>query len=150
MEKRRKAREQIVQILFQMDTAGVRALEALKLYESNFCTPRRLSDFVREQVNGISEKLAVVDRMVADHAENWRLGRMSAVDRNILRMAVYELLFRDDIPPIVSINEAVDLSKKFGTEESGGFVNGILDSIYKAMMKKGPGNGNNDVKVHQE
>jgi len=144
MEKRRKAREQIVQILYQMDTAGVQALEALKLYETNFCSPRILSDFVREQIYGIAEHLAELDRMVISHAENWRLGRMSAVDRNILRMAVYELLFRDDIPPVVSINEAIDLSKKFGTDESGGFVNGILDGIYRAIKEKAPDNDNND------
>ncbi|MBI4774318.1 MAG: transcription antitermination factor NusB [Deltaproteobacteria bacterium] len=150
MEKRRKAREQIVQILYQMDAAGVQALEALKLYESNFCSPRILSDFVREQVLGIADHLAELDRMVTEHAENWRLGRMSAVDRNILRMAVYELLFRDDIPPIVSINEAIDLSKKFGTDESGGFVNGILDSIYKAMQEQTPDKENNDEQVHRE
>jgi N utilization substance protein B len=125
-------------------------LEALKLYETNFCSPRLLSDFVREQVHGISEHLNEVDRMVSTHAENWRLGRMSAVDRNILRLAVYELLFRADIPPIVSINEAVDLSKKFGTGESGGFVNGILDSIYKTIREKTAENGNNDEQVHQE
>ena len=125
-------------------------MEAIKLYETNFCSPRLLSDFVREQVHGISEHLAEVDRMVTSHAENWRLGRMSVVDRNILRLAVYELLFRDDIPPIVSINEAIDLSKKFGTDESGGFVNGILDSIYKAIKGKTPDNGKNDEQVHQE
>ncbi|NQU11506.1 transcription antitermination factor NusB, partial [bacterium] len=72
---------------------------------------------------------AAVDGQIEKYAEHWELGRIAAVDRNILRLAIYEMLFRDDIPPVVSINEAVEIAKRFSTRESGGFVNGILDRI---------------------
>ena len=75
--------------------------------------------------------LLVVDKTISEHATNWTLKRMAVVDRNILRFATYELLFRDDIPPKVTINEAVDIAKKFGDANSGKFVNGILDKIGK-------------------
>jgi len=75
------------------------------------------------------------DALIKKHAKNWDLPRMAAVDRNILRLAIYEMLHRDDIPPVVSINEAVDIAKKFSTEDSGKFVNGILDKVKSELMR---------------
>ena len=75
------------------------------------------------------ERRAAIDERIAKYTDNWDLPRIAAVDRNILRLAMYEMLFRDDIPPVVSINEAVDIAKKFSTRESGAFVNGILDRL---------------------
>jgi N utilization substance protein B len=78
-----------------------------------------------------------VDERIKSHARNWELHRMAAVDRNILRLAIYEMLYREDIPPVVSINEAVDVAKKFSTQDSGKFVNGILDKVKSELMRPG-------------
>ena len=78
-----------------------------------------------------------IDALIERFSKNWKIRRMSCVDRNVMRIAVYELLYCQDIPPKVSINEAVDIGKKFGTEESGAFINGILDSIREALEKEG-------------
>ena len=78
-----------------------------------------------------------IDAVIERYSDNWKLNRMSGVDRNVMRIAVYELLYCEDIPPKVSINEAVDIGKKFGTEESGAFINGIMDSIRQAIQKEG-------------
>ena len=81
------------------------------------------------------ERRAVIDEHIVKYADNWDLPRIAAVDRNILRLAIYEMLYRDDIPPVVSINEAVDIAKKFSTSESGAFVNGILDRLKAELTR---------------
>ena len=81
-------------------------------------------------VQGVWEQKEAIDRLIKNYAENWRIERMSGVDRNILRVAVFELVYCSDIPPRVAINEAIDLGKQYGSEESGAFINGILDSIF--------------------
>jgi N utilization substance protein B len=86
-------------------------------------------EFMESLVKGVLEHLGDLDETIAQHAKNWNLQRMAAVDRNILRLAVYEIKYRNDIPPVVSINEAVDIAKKYSTEDSGKFVNGILDKV---------------------
>ena len=86
-------------------------------------------------MRGILEHSVEVDESLQSHSQNYELARLSAVDRNILRLAIHEMLFCDDIPPVVSINEAIDIAKKYGTEESGRFVNGVLDRI-KATLKR--------------
>jgi transcription antitermination protein NusB len=83
----------------------------------------------------VLESLPELDKKITEFAQNWDLRRMAAVDRNILRMAVYEMIHRDDIPPVVSINEAVDIAKKFSTQDSGKFVNGILDRIKRELPR---------------
>jgi N utilization substance protein B len=88
-------------------------------------------------VNGVLENRPEIDNLIERYSKNWKLNRMSGVDRNVMRIAVYELLCCEDIPPKVSINEAVDVGKKFGTEESGAFINGIMDSIRDALDKEG-------------
>jgi N utilization substance protein B len=92
--------------------------------------------FLLELVNGVIDYRSKIDYIIERFSSNWKIGRMSCVDRNIIRLAVYELLFCNDIPSKVSINEAIDVGKKFGTEESGAFINGILDSIRIAMEKE--------------
>ena len=87
-------------------------------------------------MNGVQENRATIDALIEQFSSNWKLSRMSCVDRNVLRIAVFELLFCADIPPKVSINEAIDVGKRFGTEESGAFINGILDSIHLALENK--------------
>jgi N utilization substance protein B len=88
-------------------------------------------------VNGVLETKGQIDALVERFSQNWNISRMSCVDRNVMRIAVYEMLYCDDIPPKVSINEAVDIGKKFGTQESGAFINGIMDSIREALVKEG-------------
>jgi N utilization substance protein B len=92
-------------------------------------------DFSSQLVQGVAENLEKIDKKISEYATNWRLERMAYVDRNILRLGSYELLFREDIPPKVSINEAVELAKKFSSQEASKFVNGILDKI-KSEHKK--------------
>ena len=91
--------------------------------------------FAEPLIRGTLEHRAAIDAIIVKHAQNWDLHRMAVVDRNVLRLAIYEMLHRDDIPPIVSINEAVDIVKKFSTEDSGKFVNGILDKIKGQLLR---------------
>ncbi|MBG85314.1 MAG: transcription antitermination factor NusB [Verrucomicrobiales bacterium] len=91
--------------------------------------------FADPLIRGVLEKRPEVDESIAKYAQNWSLNRMAGVDRNVLRLAVYELLFREDIPPVVTINEAVDIAKRFSTDESGKFVNGILDRLKQDLLR---------------
>jgi N utilization substance protein B len=95
--------------------------------------PEELSrdDYIREVLEGIRAHQPEIDELIEERAEGWRLERLHSVDRNVLRLAIYELLYREDVPPEVVINEAVELAKRYGTEKSPVFVNGILDRIYK-------------------
>jgi len=88
-------------------------------------------------VKGVWENKTELDRLIRGASKHWRVERMSRVDRNILRIAIYEVLHRKDVPPKVSIDEAVELGKRYGAEESGAFINGILDHIYNALKAKG-------------
>ena len=91
--------------------------------------------FAEPLIRGTLEHQAELDERIKQYAKNWDLHRMAVVDRNILRLAIYEMLYRDDIPPVVSINEAVDIAKKFSTEDSGKFVNGILDKVKGDLLR---------------
>lgn len=100
--------------------------------------PAGIVDFAKELVLGIWKNREALDRIIGKSSLNWRLERMSYVDRNILRIGAFELLHKEDIPPKVSIDEAVELGKRFGTEESGAFINGILDNIYDTVKGGSP------------
>ncbi len=136
MIKRRKARELAIQALFYIDMSQNDSKEAVKLFCENFVTSKRNLSFFFRLVNGVSKAMPEIDSVVERFSSNWKISRMSIVDRNIMRVAVYEMLFCDDIPSKVSINEAIDIGKKFGTEESGAFINGILDSIRIALEEE--------------
>lgn len=154
MGTRRTAREKAVQFLFQCDLNVPEKLdEALEDFwvsqrkafieaekgsatwgEQQEIPPPDTEEaairlFADPLIRGTLEKRPEIDAVIARHAKNWSLDRIAAVDRNILRLAIYEMLNRDDIPPVVSINEAVDVAKRFSTDESGKFVNGILDKV---------------------
>ena len=94
-----------------------------------------IREFADPLIRGTLEHRDEADGVIKKHAKNWELHRIAAVDRNILRLAIYEMLHRDDIPPVVSINEAVDIAKKFSTQDSGKFVNGILDHVKGELMR---------------
>jgi N utilization substance protein B len=132
---RRKARELAMQALFFMDMRKDFSAEAFERFYTNFAPKSDVRPFFLRLVHGVLRSQAQLDPLIERFSENWSLGRMSGVDRNIMRIAVYEMLCCGDIPAKVSINEAVDIGKKFGTEESGAFINGIVDSIRVAVEK---------------
>lgn len=107
--------------------------EGFSLICENFRPSRTIRSFSKDLVLGVWKKREELDEIISRSSKNWRLGRMSHVDRNILRVAVFEILFMRDIPPKVSIDEGVELGKKYGTDESGSFINGILDHIYNSL-----------------
>ncbi|MBW1981674.1 MAG: transcription antitermination factor NusB [Deltaproteobacteria bacterium] len=136
MGRRHRSREMAVQVLYQADMTGSTMREAFQSFCEHFGPPEDLRVFARELVEGVQDHLEKIDALIEEGSEHWRLTRMSAVDRNVLRLAVFELLHRPDIPSKVTINEAVELGKKFGSEDSGGFINGILDRI-RAQLETG-------------
>jgi N utilization substance protein B len=114
-----------------MEVNPIGPSEALELLVRNLTISSATRKFVQRIVEGVHQNREEIDRLIAKHAEHWRLDRMDWVDKSILRMGAFELLFCHDIPVKVAMNEAVDLGKKFGAEESGAFINGILDKICK-------------------
>ena len=137
MGTRRQARELAMQALFYMDIQNHASLQMLECFCENFRPPKKSKSFLLKLVNGFLTNSTEIDSLIGRFSKNWKINRMSGVDRNVMRIAVYELLCCEDIPPKVSINEAVDIGKKFGTEESGAFINGIMDSIRHALEKEG-------------
>jgi N utilization substance protein B len=160
MGKRREARERAVQFLFQHDLNAPEDLDSAlnQFWESQRAAaiaeekaaatwgqpielPPPSADeaavrlFAEPLIRGAVEHRDESDGIIKKHAKNWELHRIAAVDRNILRLAIYEMMHRDDIPPVVSINEAVDIAKKFSTQDSGKFVNGILDKVKGELMR---------------
>jgi transcription antitermination protein NusB len=160
MGKRREARERAVQFLFQYDLNPAENLDtALAQFWNSQQTAALAEDkgaanwgepvelppptadeaamrlFADPLIRGVIEHRDAVDEQIRKYAKNWELHRIAAVDRNILRLAIYEMLHRDDIPPVVSINEAVDIAKKFSTQDSGKFVNGILDKVKSELLR---------------
>jgi transcription antitermination protein NusB len=134
--KRRKAREYALQLLFQIDFTK-RALEKKDLEEfwSGKTVAPEGREFTENLVKGTLERLDDIDMIIEKATENWLLKRMAAVDRNILRFAAYELLYRKDIPTAVTINEAIEIAKKFSSMESASFLNGVLDKLAKEVGK---------------
>lgn len=139
MSTRREARELALQFLYQHDLNPGdidNSLEAFwELHRTSENAPGHRNGFTDELVRGIIGHLEAVDTKIRSYAENWKFNRIAAVDRGILRLAIYELLFRDDIPPIVSINEALELAKKFSTADSTRFINGILDRVKEDLRR---------------
>ena len=133
---RRRARELAMQALFYMDMRGEDPEEMLELYCKCFSPAKKAYPFFNKLVTGVLDTRDEIDGSIERFSSNWKISRMSCVDRNILRIAVYELVHCKEIPSKVSINEAVDIGKKFGTEESGAFINGIIDSIRIAHEKE--------------
>jgi len=137
MGTRRQARELAMQALFYMDIRKDASEETLEYFCDCFCPSKKSRPFLTKLVNGVLGAKGQIDALVERFSQNWKIDRMSSVDRNVMRIAVYELLYCDDIPPKVSINEAVDIGKKFGTQDSGAFINGIMDSIRGELEKEG-------------
>ncbi|RME63554.1 MAG: transcription antitermination factor NusB [Nitrospirae bacterium] len=135
--KRRRAREYALQILYQQDIQDEPVTEeTLRQFWQEHPEPKDLRDFTEDLLRGTNEHIQEIDALITEAAEHWRLERMSTIDRNILRFATYELLYRDDIPAAVTINEAVEITKKYSDRESPSFVNGVLNRIRKKINKR--------------
>jgi len=102
----------------------------------NFMPEEGEDEFAKRIVLGVMEHQREIDRLIEERSEHWRLDRMTIVDRNILRIAIFELLYCSEVPPKVTLNEAIDLGKRYGSEESGNFINGILDRIQNEVIRK--------------
>jgi N utilization substance protein B len=129
MGQRRSSRELAMQALFYFDQGIYVEDEALSFFCINFEPSEDIEPFFKKLVEGTLERKTDIDSLIEKFSNNWRLSRMSGVDRNVMRVAVFELLYCADIPSKVSINEAIDIGKKYGTADSGSFINGILDAI---------------------
>ncbi|HPS79530.1 MAG TPA: transcription antitermination factor NusB [Thermoanaerobaculaceae bacterium] len=127
MGMRRRGRELALQMLYQHEMAGNDVETIVRAFEELQQAPPPIQEFAARLARGAIEKQPEIDARLGEHADNWRLDRMAAVDRNILRLAMYELLFAPDTPPAVVIDEAVEIAKRFGSERSSQFVNGVLD-----------------------
>ena len=126
---RRKSRELAVQMLYLVEMTGYKPDEALQLYMNNFTPPDEFRAFAEMLVRGTCEHRQEIDGLIGKTATNWSLSRITPVDRCILRVAVFEIIHCTDIPYKVTLNEAIELGKKFGTEKSGAFINGVLDNV---------------------
>ncbi len=136
MHQRRKAREIALQVLYELDVQNISIREAIDRFWANFEAQEEAKSFSTLLVEGTWNNRERIDQLISTSSENWTMARMSRVDKSILRMAVYELLFCHDIPPKVTLNEAIDLGKVYGSENSGAFINGILDALYAKLRKK--------------
>jgi N utilization substance protein B len=145
MRPRRKAREIAMQVLYGLDVSRGNLKESIDLFWENFDVPEKVKAFSSVLVEGDWNNRKQIDTLIGGCAENWSVERMSRVDRSILRMAVYELLYCHDIPPKVAINEAIDLGKLFGSENSGAFINGVLDALYTKLRERDGAQDSEDV-----
>lgn len=137
MRKRTKARECALKILYAVDITGEEPKKCIETFWKNHDeVDGELESFANSIVLGVTNNRDAIDKLISAHTTNWQLKRMAVIDRNILRFATYELLYMEEIPPKVSINEAIDIAKRYGDKDSGKFVNGVLDSINKNEGKK--------------
>ncbi len=132
---RRKSRELALQVLYQIDLTNTDPQEAFNLFCQSFKTSEDLKPFAKRLIDGVYKYKEEIDGLIKTYSEHWELSRMSAVDRNILRLGIFELIHCQDIPPKVTLNETIELAKKYGSEDSGAFVNGILDTVHLKMCK---------------
>ncbi len=137
MGLRRAARECALQMLYQLDVGKHSKDEILLTYWQMNEHPPKVREFAEQLFEGTVQRLKQIDKVIQQHTKNWRLGRMAAVDRNVLRLAVFEFLSGGKTPDTVVINEALEIARKFSTQESAQFVNGILDSIKNELIEKG-------------
>ena len=136
MGKRRRSRESALQVLYQLDIKKQDTSRAIAQWKEYFSPNEERDEFVERIVLGVLKHCMEIDRLIEQCSENWRLDRMSVIDRNILRMAAFELLYCEEIPPKVTLNEAIDLGKRYGSGDSGSFINGILDRIQNEFVRK--------------
>ena len=135
MGRRREARQAALQYHFWRDLHRGEGPERIEDFWEFLPAKPRVREFAQPLIDGMNAHLPEIDDRIKRYTQNYEVRRISAVDRNVLRLAIYEMLYRDDIPPVVSINEAIELAKKFGGAESGRFVNGILDRVKDELKR---------------
>jgi transcription antitermination factor NusB len=129
MKKRTRARELALQFLYQLDLRGPDFLAEEKAFLKGEESDKAAREFATHLIQGTAEHLDEINEIIRAVAQNWQIARMAVIDRNVLRLAAYELLYCEDIPPKVAINEAIELGKRYSTANSGAFINGILDKV---------------------
>lgn len=142
MRKRTKARESVLQVLYQIDLTNDPIDTVLDRYWNERDRNPEVIEFANEIIKGTLEHLSEIDDIILKHSDKWEIDRMPIIDRNIIRSATYEIIYMDDIPPKVTIDEAVELANRFSSINSGRFVNGVLDKIM-AFGKRGENNDTN-------
>jgi N utilization substance protein B len=136
MTRRSRGREVALQVLYQVEqNAGVPLAEVRLFIQRRLLGDRKLCEFTEGLISGVKEHQVQIDALISDAAENWRLDRMAAIDRNILRLGAYEMMFCREIPARVAINEALELAKRYSTAQSSRFVNGILDRVLQSQSQ---------------
>ena len=138
MGKRRSSRELALKFLYQFELSGGDLDEQIKLFLERNSSQEDVENFMKELVVSLIDKMEEIDKIIQKFSDHWILDRMTVIDRNILRMGACELLFNFSTPPKVVINEAIDIAKKYGNEDSPEFINGILDKVYNEIGQKGP------------
>jgi N utilization substance protein B len=141
MKHRTRSREVALQYLYQVDITSSHTEDALSAFFDHFVDNEDLVPYAREIVNGVCTHLVQIDDLIERASENWKVSRMSATDRNILRIATYELAFRNDVPYKVVINEAIEIAKRFGSSKFPSFANGVLDRVWSGIAKDAPSQG---------
>ena len=138
MGKRRSSRELALKFLYQFELNEGDLDEQINLFLVRNSSPEDVENFMKELVVSLIDKMEEIDEIIQKFSDHWILDRMTVIDRNILRMGACELLFNFSTPPKVVINEAIDIAKKYGNEDSPEFINGILDKVYNEIGQKGP------------
>jgi N utilization substance protein B len=135
MTRRSRGREVALQVLYQVEqNAHVPLPEVRRFIQRRLLADRKLCEFTEGLIAGVKEHQAQIDALISEAADNWRLDRMAAIDRNILRLGAYEIMFCPEVPARVAINEALELAKRYSTAQSSRFVNGILDRLLQLQM----------------
>lgn len=127
---RSKARELALQCLYQIDQSGNQDAD-IELIRQSFQATKKAVDYGNSLVDGVKAHLGELDSLIEQHSENWKVSRLAVVDRNILRIALYEMLHGADVPDAVAVNEAIDIAKRFSTDDAPAFINGVLDAFCK-------------------
>jgi transcription antitermination protein NusB len=138
MGKRRSSRELALKFLYQFELNEGDLDEQIKLFLERNSPQEDVENFMKGLVVSLIDKMQEIDKTIQKFSDHWVLDRMTVIDRNILRIGTFELLFSFSTPPKVVINEAIDIAKKYGNEDSPQFINGILDRVYKEIGQKGP------------
>ena len=135
MARRRDGREAAIQFLYNRDLDPDLDLGDLELFFSLRTAKTQVQKFAADLAKGVLDHIEAIDERITSQLENFEFGRLSTVDRNILRLATYEMFYCDDVPPVVAINEAIEIAKRFGTEDSSRFVNGVLDRLKEDLTR---------------
>ena len=136
MSARRKGRELALQVLYQLDMSGESSEQALRSFADSFEHTPGAREFGEALVRGVLDQREQIDASIAEASEHWRLERLSRIDANVIRIAVYEMTTPPGLPPQIAINEAIEVARKFGTTDSAAFVNGVLDAVGKRLQAK--------------